>query len=844
MLVAGVFSRSRGTALHGPCPRRASRCQAAAARRPGTRQTPADVDLGASSSDDDSETAASAAAAAATRAGSNFRAIERARRDREGAHYDVFSFFRIFSALVFFRLTHTSPSAARRQDEDKEDDDEETTEPSSLVDFRARIAKTRLRQAVDPKGAVQPGVSLPTARVPWRTRQTAAKPKYESALRAGWQIRLALAAKVGDYKDAGEKLRAMVDDGVLPGPREFHAVIAAHTLAGDIVGALAVAKDAHSQGERLLCETYRALLRCAVALHDVDLAVEVQEAIVQAEYDESEAWLLLCHSLFRVGLVADGYQCVEMGRDRGLEPDEEVALHMLRFCADKGLQPEASLLMDRYRYLGLALTQEHHNAYVEAMVYSFGKRGILQMQLLGHFWNTVGTAGTNMLLATMRDHPSQLADTGAAWNPSALLRTLESRLSDRGEEPEALTYCLACEVAMLVDVMDLALHFFRQLVRFPEARGGSGAALLSSNAAIMLVTKLSDGGDGLALAEVLAALAADGLQLPRNVCDTDLRGTTLASRWLRAQRATTLDVDIVRQRIERGQRMEAQAIAKANRLISRSEEQRSVLPILSKMKISELREEAEVLGLDPTGPRKAVYERVREARQVVKDGTASPEMFAAMARLTALAMSADEDEAEIGTPEDGPSSAGVDASVDGDLAKDALTGVLLPAALKLEVEDAPVTRQRVEEFFGLSAMPHDQATDVGIAILGLADAVGCPPSQADLVAVAREAKAAGAAAKALKILDMARGGENSTPTLALYILAAEAFAVAGDREGALQRLDEADWVGYIVPTDLVVAALSPEPGLLSASDIVRLPDDGERLDGAAAFMPAARGGEE
>jgi hypothetical protein len=135
------------------------------------------------------------------------------------------------------------------------------------------------------------------------------------------------------------------------------------------------------------------------------------------------------------------------------------------------------------------------------MIFTVGKRDVLQMELLGRFFPSLDTAGTNLLLAEMRAHPEQLGDTGVPWNPSALLRNLEASLVSRGFQPTVLTYVLACEVAIQMWRPDLALHFLRGLRRFPQADGGSGAAMLAPELVGYLVRILARQGGGKSLLE-------------------------------------------------------------------------------------------------------------------------------------------------------------------------------------------------------------------------------------------------------------------------------------------------------------------------------------------------------
>lgn len=119
-------------------------------------------------------------------------------------------------------------------------------------------------------------------------------------------------------------------------------------------------------------------------------------------------------------------------------------------------------------------------------------------------------------------------------------------------------------------------------------------------------------------------------------------------------------------------------------------------------------------------------------------------------------------------------------------------------------------------------MTHADALAVALEVLACADAAGAPPTEADLILVAKEARAAGDKAAARRLLDAAGAG-GATPNLALFLLAAEAAAAAGDRAAALQVLDEADWAGHEVPEAYVPAVLAAARGITeSTADLVRV----------------------
>jgi hypothetical protein len=59
---------------------------------------------------------------------------------------------------------------------------------------------------------------------------------------------LAALALHGDYEQASELLGQMTQDGFMPGPRAYHAVIFSNVRGGNVAGALAVLQEESNAG--------------------------------------------------------------------------------------------------------------------------------------------------------------------------------------------------------------------------------------------------------------------------------------------------------------------------------------------------------------------------------------------------------------------------------------------------------------------------------------------------------------------------------------------------------------------------------------------------------------------
>lgn len=94
------------------------------------------------------------------------------------------------------------------------------------------------------------------ARVPWRSRLSAAGGSHaETQERQAWQLKLTLAAKARNAESARALLAEMSDANCPPGPREYHCVVAAYALVGEVDNVLAVMHEQQARGGRALLET-------------------------------------------------------------------------------------------------------------------------------------------------------------------------------------------------------------------------------------------------------------------------------------------------------------------------------------------------------------------------------------------------------------------------------------------------------------------------------------------------------------------------------------------------------------------------------------------------------------
>lgn len=575
---------------------------------------------------------------------------------------------------------------------------------------------------------------------------------------------------------------------------------------------------------------YKALIRAAAGAGELDLAIEAQEgahsdagrlpvtlltchlcaASTRAGYDDRDSWMLLCKCMFAAGASQPAFDVVKKGEERGHVVDSDTALCMLQSMHQGGLlkQPQATLLWEQFQRQGVPMSRAHYNAFMESMFYTFGVPDTLQMQIVGSAFGELDTQGVNMALSIMAAHPSQLGDSGDAHNPSQLLRRLEANLQAMGCEPDAVTHVLALDVAITIDQLGLAMNNFRRLAGVPDARGSSGAILLSEAQVARLLRRLAAQGRGEDTVEVLQALVADGLPLPAGVAGVDVNGRTLATRWLAVERGTSLDVTLANIRLERSnrtQRSNAAAAAREERVWRGA---RFVMPSLSKMRISDLRTEAVALGLADDGPRKDVYDRVRAARKQIKDGTATPELMA----LAAAFFEADT-EAAAAPPARRSAAATAEEVGDGDARMPEFTPLQKVASWR-------ETRLSAQDALG-----------IGLSIGRLLTQLDANPTQADLISLAREASVAGAAREAVELLQCAQASPSGA-AVQLYVLAAEACVKAGDHEMALRCMDEADLAGHTLSDALVARLLKGDEkasmyssAYSSAADIVGFDQD-------------------
>ena len=165
-----------------------------------------------------------------------------------------------------------------------------------------------------------------------------------------------------------------------------------------------------------------------------------------------------------------------------------------------------------------------------------------------------------------------------------------------------------------------------------------------------------------------------------------------------------------------------------------------------------------------------VYDRIRNARQEVKEGVASPDLLAAAHALY--------EEEEDASPIEPRSRRGSQEMV----------APLIPLIPTSPWRD--------------SALQPADALALALELCDVLGEWGAMPTQGDVVAMARESAWAADPEAARRLLLSATAAPSGA-CVQLYILAAEAHVAAGDLHGAVRLVDDADLAGIVIPLAFV-----------------------------------------
>jgi len=132
------------------------------------------------------------------------------------------------------------------------------------------------------------------------------------------------AAENGNVEEVEQLLRRIENDGIQPGPRAFHALATAASVAGDAQGAIDAVRRAVAGGVRPVADTYLILMMAFLAEDDLPRAEKVLAAMGRAGHSTRLGWIALTTALFKKGKFDEANYHFQAGRRRGLRPTADL----------------------------------------------------------------------------------------------------------------------------------------------------------------------------------------------------------------------------------------------------------------------------------------------------------------------------------------------------------------------------------------------------------------------------------------------------------------------------------------------------------------------------------------
>uniref|UniRef100_A0A7S3XD83 HMG box domain-containing protein n=1 Tax=Picocystis salinarum TaxID=88271 RepID=A0A7S3XD83_9CHLO len=132
------------------------------------------------------------------------------------------------------------------------------------------------------------------------------------------------AAEVGDVDEVERLLNNIENDGLQPGPRAFHALATAASVAGDGQSAIDAVRRAVASGVRPIVETYLILMMAFLGEDDLPRAEKVLAAMGRAGHSTRLGWIALTTALFKKGKFDEANYHFQAGRRRGLRPTADL----------------------------------------------------------------------------------------------------------------------------------------------------------------------------------------------------------------------------------------------------------------------------------------------------------------------------------------------------------------------------------------------------------------------------------------------------------------------------------------------------------------------------------------
>ncbi|XP_043816190.1 uncharacterized protein LOC110623007 isoform X2 [Manihot esculenta] len=351
----------------------------------------------------------------------------------------------------------------------------------------------------------------------------------EKGLRFSFMEELMERARNRDAVGVSDVIYDMVAAGLSPGPRSFHGLIVAHSLNGNLEGAMQSLRRELSTGIRPLHETFMALIRLFGTKGQATRGLDILAAMEKLNYDIRLAWIVLVEELVKNKYLEDANKVFLKGAKGGLRATDELYDRLIEEDCKAGDHSNALDIAYEMEAAGRMATTFHFNCLLSVQAtcgipeiafatFENMEYGEEYMKPDAETYNWVIQAYTR---AESYDRVQDVAEL------LGMMVEDHKRL-----QPNVRTYALLVECFTKYCVVREAIRHFRALRNF---EGGTKVLHNEGNFGDPLslyLRALCREGRIVDLLEALEAMAKDNQHIPPRAMILSKKYRTLVSSWI------------------------------------------------------------------------------------------------------------------------------------------------------------------------------------------------------------------------------------------------------------------------------------------------------------------------
>ncbi|CAD7698756.1 unnamed protein product [Ostreobium quekettii] len=441
----------------------------------------------------------------------------------------------------------------------------------------------------------------------------------EEEERTAFHRRLFRAAKKGDAKAAENVVDEMMRAGLVPGPKAYHGLIFAYVKAGDAMGALYAIRGAHTSGAQPITESYMVLIHAFVKEDNMKKAEAVLASMLRAGGDAQQGWRMLIASLLHENRLELALIHLEKGWKEKWSADAAVYALLIQSLCKSGNRQRANVELARMQAEGIHVGAQHAQPLMELAL----KEG--DVEELDRLLDAVQEKTVHIFNLLLRGYVNK-------WDADNIMPRFWQRWEQLSEEaaPDSTSWLLLLHALLKGQDPQAAAKAMVTNMMATQMQGGDQEELMMDILPSML-KQLSREGYPVDIVNLLRALRIDNVHLRPGAFQVSKTGQTFITWWL-SDRMDKLKLgDGGHGDGTASSRPEFQALDMSmtsfggSRVINGVNigfcscvvnEKNEIIPV-SKLNVGQLKAECQARGLETTGLRKALYDRVKLARRAL-----------------------------------------------------------------------------------------------------------------------------------------------------------------------------------------------------------------------------------